>query len=431
MRFDLIIKGGTVIDPGAELSGSLDVAIVGDRIAAVERDIPAGDGWRVVDASGQYVTPGLVDLHTHIYRGVGYFGVDADAIAWRCGVTTWVDAGSSGAFTIPGFREFIVEPARVRIRAFIAMSYMGIPGLNYDEYAVLQSLDADVLHRAVAANRDLVVGIKVRMGTGRTGYQGLEPLRRARQAADELGLPIMCHIATSPPAVEEILALLTAGDIVTHSYTGQTERLIDGDGALLDAARQARERGIVFDIGHGSGSFSFESAEALARAGFWPDVISTDMHQVSLPGPNLLDPMAQEIVARVKGDGTPQFTLLTAMSKFLYLGWGFPDVIRAATSRPAEVLRLQGLVGTLRPGAYADVATFVVDRGEYRMFDIHGNERVATQMIRNVRTIVGGRDLPRKEMPDPPPWIRLVDLEERVYRPGYQAPGGTKEGLRR
>jgi dihydroorotase len=411
MRFDLIIKGGTVVDPGAGLSGPLDVGIVGDRIATVESGLAAADAWRVIDATGQYVTPGLIDLHAHVFRGVGYFGVDADAIAWRCGVTTWVDAGSAGAFNFPGFREFIVDPARVRILAFIAMSYMGIPGLNYDEYAVLQALDPDVLRRTVALNRDIIVGIKVRMGTGRTGYQGLEPLRRARQAADQLGLRIMCHIATAPPAVDEILALLEAGDIVTHSYTGQTERLVDGDGALLEAARQARERGVIFDIGHGSGSFSFESAEALVQAGFWPDVISTDMHQVSLPGPNLIDPIAQEIVARVKGDGTPQFTLLTAMSKFLYLGWEFPDVIRATTSRPAEVLGLQGRVGTLRPGAYADIATFVIDQGEYRLFDIHGNERVATQMIRNVRTIAGGRDLPRKEMPDPPPWIRLVDLE--------------------
>lgn len=411
MRFDLIIKGGRVVDPAAGLSGLLDVAIVGSRIAAVEEDIPAVDAWRVIDAAGCFVTPGLIDLHTHVFRGIGYFGVDADSIAWRCGVTTWVDAGSSGAFNIPGFREFIVEPASVRIRAFIAMSYMGIPGLNYDEYAVPQSLDPDVLRRAVAANRDIVVGIKVRMGTGRTGYQGVEPLRRARAAADELGLPIMCHIATAPPAIEDVLALMKAGDIITHSYTGQTERLIDGQGELLEAANEARGRGVIFDIGHGSGSFSFESAEALVRAGFWPDVISTDMHQVSLPGPNLLDPLSQDIVARVKGDGTPQFTLLTAMSKFLYLGWEFADVIRATTSRPAEILGMQGQVGTLRPGALADIATFVVDRGEYRLFDIHGNQRTATQMIRNVRTIVGGRDLPRKEMPAPLPWIRLVDLE--------------------
>jgi dihydroorotase len=411
MRFDLLIKGGEVVDPGAGLSGRLDVAIVKDRIAAVEPGIPVESAWRVIDATGQYVTPGLVDLHTHIYRGVGYFSVDADSIAWRCGVTTWVDAGSSGAFTFPGFREFVIEPATVRVYAFIAISYLGMPGLNYDEYAALQSLDADVLGRVVNLNRDRIVGIKVRLGTGRSGYQGLEPLRRARTAADELKLPIMCHIATGPPAVEDILALMQAGDIITHSYTGQTERLIDGEGRLLDAARQARERGVLFDIGHGSGSFSFESAEALAKAGFWADVISTDIHHMSLPGPKLQDPLAQEIIARVKGDGTPQFTLLTAMSKFLFLGMPFAEVIRATTARPAEVLGLQGQVGTLRPGAYADVATFVIDEGDFPLFDIHGNQRRAHQMIRNARTLIGGQDMPHKEMPAPPPWIRLVDLE--------------------
>jgi dihydroorotase len=411
MRFDLLIKGGEVVDPGAGLSGRLDVAIAKDRIAAVEPEIPAERAWRVIDAAGQYVTPGLVDLHTHIYRGVGYFSVDADSIAWRCGVTTWVDAGSSGSFTFPGFREFIIEPSTVRVYAFIAISYLGMPGLNYDEYAALQSLDADVLGRVVNLNRDRIVGIKVRMGTGRSGYQGLEPLKRARAAADELGLPIMCHIATGPPAVEDILALMQAGDIITHSYTGQTERLIDGEGRLLDAARQAHERGVLFDIGHGSGSFSFESAEALAKAGFWADVISTDIHHMSLPGPKLQDPLAQEIIARVKGDGTPQFTLLTAMSKFLFLGMPFAEVIRATTARPAEVLGLQGQVGTLRPGAYADVATFVIDEGDFPLFDIHGNQRRARQMIRNVRTLIGGQEMPHKEMPPPPPWIRLVDLE--------------------
>jgi len=411
MRFDLLVKGGEVVDPGAGLSGRLDVAILKDRIAAVEPDIPVESAWRVIDATGQYVTPGLVDLHTHIYRGVGYFGVDPDAIAWRCGVTTWVDAGSSGAFTFPGLREFVMEPATVRTYAFIAMSYIGMPGLNYDEYAAIETLDPKPLRRAVNLNRDRIVGLKVRMGTGRTGNQGLEPLRRAREAAEELELPIMAHIATGPPPVEDILALMEKGDIITHSYTGQDERLIDGEGRLLEAARQARERGVLFDIGHGSGSFSWESAEALAKAGFWPDVISTDMHQVSLPGPNLIDPRAIETVARVKGDGSPQFTLLTAMSKFLHLGWSFEDVVRAATARPAEVLGLQGQVGTLRPGAYADVATFVIDEGDYQLFDIHGMDRRARRMIRNTRTLIGGQEMPKKEMPAPPPWIRLVDLE--------------------
>jgi dihydroorotase len=411
VRSDVVIKGGTVIDPDASLMGPLDVAIVGDRIVAVEPDIPAEQAWRVIDASGQYVLPGLVDLHTHIYRGVGYFGIDADAIAWRCGVTTWVDAGSSGAFTFPGFRELVVDRTDLRVRAFIAVSYIGMPGLNYDEYAALQTLDVDVLRRVVNLNRDVIVGIKVRLGTGRTGYQGLEPLRQAIVAADELQLPVMCHIATAPPAIEDILALMRRGDIITHSFTGQTERLVDDDGGLLGAAREARDRGVLFDIGHGSGSFSWQSAESLVAAGFWPDVISTDLHHMSLPGPNILDPLAQEIVARVRGDGTPQFTLLTAMSKFLHLGMELEGVVRATTSRPAQILGLEGQVGTLRPGAYADVAILTIDEGDFPLFDIHGNERHARRMLRSVRTLLGGRELVRREMPPPPPWIRLVDME--------------------
>jgi dihydroorotase len=411
MRFDLLIKGGDVVDPGAGLSGRLDVAIVGDRIAAVERDIPAGSAWRVLDVSGQYVVPGLIDLHTHIYRGVGFFGCDAESIAWRSGVTTWVDAGSSGGYTWPGFREFIIDTSRIRVFAFISMSYLGMPGLNYDEYGAIETLDASVLSRVVNQNRDKIVGIKVRTGTGRSGNQGLEPLRRARAAADELDLMIMCHIASGPPDIDDVLALLGSGDILTHSYTGQTQRLVDDSGQMLAVAQEARDRGVIFDIGHGSGSFSFESAEMLSRSGFWPDVISTDLHQVSIPGPMLIDPRAVEVVARVKGDGTPQFTLLTAMSKFLYLGWSFEDVVRATTATPATILGQEGRLGTLRPGAHADVATLVIDPGEFELYDIHGNRRVGQQMIRNVHTLVGGQQLPHKAMPAPPPWIRLVDLE--------------------
>jgi dihydroorotase len=410
--FDVLIKGGEVVDPGAGLTGLLDVGIKKDRIVAVEANLPPESASRTIDATGQYVTPGLIDLHTHVYRGVGFFGVDADAIAWRCGVTTWVDAGSSGGYTWPGFREFIIESSRVRVYAFISMSYLGIPGLNYDEYGAIETLDVNVLRRVVTANRDRIIGIKVRMGTGRTGNQGLEPLRRARIAADELGLPIMCHIAIAPPAIDDVLSLLKKGDVLTHSYTGHSERLVDGDLRPLDAARRARDRGVIFDIGHGSGSFSFESAEALSQAEFWPDVISTDIHQVSLPGQMLIDPTAVETVARVRGDGTPRFTLLTAMSKFLFLGWSWANVVRATTATPAAALGLEGQLGTLSPGAYADIATFVIDEGDFPLFDIHGNQRLGHQMIRNIRTLVGGRELPPKAMPAAPPWIRLVDLEQ-------------------
>jgi dihydroorotase len=413
MRFDVLVKGGHVVDPAQGIDGRADVAIRRDRIAACDHDIPAGSAARVIDASGQYVTPGLIDLHTHIFRGVGYFGIDAESIACRTGVTTWVDAGSAGAFSLPGFREFIVDTTPLHVLAFMNISYVGLSGLNNEEYCNLEACDVDLFRRVAEANHDIVVGVKTRMGTDALGYQGLEPLRRALQAADACGLPVMCHICMAPPPIEDVLALLRPGDIVTHSFTGASEKIVSDDGMLLDAASQARERGVIFDIGHGAGSFSFESAEALVAAGFLPDVISTDLHQISLPGPNLLEPEGGrdrvDVVARVKGDGSPAFTLLTAMSKFLHLGMSLTDVVRATTIRPAELLGMEDQIGTLQPGASADVALCTLDTGEFPLSDVHGNTRVAHQMLRNTRTILRGQDLPMRPIPPSPPWIRLVD----------------------
>jgi len=414
MQFDLLLTGGQVVDPGAGLVGRLDVGVRRGRIIAVEEGLAATEAAQVVPIDGEYLLPGLIDLHAHVYAGVGYFGIDADSVAWRSGVTTWVDAGSSGAFTFPGFRDFIIDRATARILAFIAISYMGMPGLNYDEYANIATCDVDVLRRVVDANRDVIVGIKVRMGTGRSGEHGLEPLRRARRAADDLNIPIMTHIATAPPPITEILPFLKGGDIVTHALTGQSERLVDDGGNVLEAALAARARGVIFDVGHGSGSFSWQSAEAAASAGFWPDVISTDLHQVSLPGPNLLEPLKQEIVARVTGDGTPRFTLPMAMSKFLHLGLSLQAVVAATTMRPARILALDGEIGTLRPGARADLATFVIDEGAFELRDIHGAVRTADRMLRNTRTFKDGRLMPAKPVLPPPPWIRLVDQEPSV-----------------
>jgi dihydroorotase len=179
-------------------------------------------------------------------------------------------------------------------------------------------------------------------------------------------------------------------------------------------ALDARASGIWLDIGHGSGSFSFESAEILAAAGFWPDTISTDLHQVSLPGPNLLDPLAQDIVARVSGDGTPAFTLLTVMSKLLHLGMPLEDVVAAVTSRPASVLGLEAGSGTLSVGSPADVAILRLSSGRYELHDIHGARRTADRLFEHEATILAGRVMEPVPMPDPPPWIRLVDREGTV-----------------
>jgi dihydroorotase len=398
MKFDLLIKGGEVVDSATGYSGQRDIAIKRNRIAAIDHDIPAEAAFQVIDAAGQYVTPGLVDLHTHVYHGVTYWGINADPVAARTGVTTWLDVGSAGAFNLAGFREFIARPASVRIYALLNISAIGLTALTA-ELANLGYCDVDLCCRLVNRHRDLVLGIKARIDRNTTGTNGLEPLRRARQAADATELPLMVHIGIGPPEIQDVLALMRPGDILTHCFTGQSMRIVDAAGKIHDAARRAWDAGVVMDIGHGAGSFSFETAEALMSAGYRPDVISSDIHQLSIHG--------------------PLFDLPTCLSKFLYLGMSFPEVIRAATTRPAEILGLQQELGTLRPGAVADLALFTIARGRFPLYDIHMNMREGKELIHNTLTIVNGRPLARLADDPPAPWIDLTSDQQALIERGH------------
>lgn len=418
MQFDLLVKGGEIIDPEAGYSGKMDVAVKRSRIAAVDKNIPAKSAFKVIDASDQYVTAGLIDIHAHLFKGMTFWGVDADAIGSQAGVTTWADAGSAGAVTLGGFRDYIIDKSKVKIYAFVNISAIGLVAQDYEltnpEYSNIA-----LLKSVVNQHRDIVVGIKLRAGRS-GGAQDLLPLKRGRKAADELELPIMLHLSEAPPDLETALSFVKPGDLLTHCYTGQTMKMIDNKGKILPAAKKAWENGVIMDLGHGCGSLSFDSAEALISQGYWIHIISTDLHTMSIHGANLIDPLkgagdreiptngdARNIHYQVKGDGKPALHLLTVMDKMLCLGMPLKEVVRATTSRPSEVLGLKGEAGTLKPGSRADITGFVIEKGDYELFDIHGKVRHGKEHIRNSFTILNGRPLERIEHPAPPPWIEV------------------------
>lgn len=392
MYFDLLIRGGEVIDPGGSLRGQLDVGIADGRIAAVDRDLPMEQARDVVDASGQIVTPGLIDLHTHIYWGATYYGVDADPIAARSGVTTWLDAGSSGAYNFPGFCRWIAEASRVRVFALLNVSCIGLVARTY-ELTNIEYCDVSVGERVVNEHRHLIRGIKVRMDANATRGTGIAGMRRARELADRVQLPLMVHIAAGPPPLRDIVELMRPGDILTHCFTGQTNRVVDHEKRLLPYVKELWDRGIVMDIGHGTGSFSFEVAEAMLANGLPPDVISTDIHQMSVQG--------------------PMYDLPTTMAKFLMLGMSLDNVIERTTVRPARLIGERGL-GTLKVGGPADVAVFRLREGEFTFYDAQMSTRRGRLQLDNTVTIVGGRKLER--IPERPPhaFIELPEHQREV-----------------
>ncbi len=398
MQFDLLIKNGEVVDPGGDQRGKLDVAIKRNRIAAVDANIPVESARRVIDAEGQYVTPGLVDLHTHVYHSATCWGIRADPIAARSGVTTWLDVGSAGAYNFPGFREFIVKPATARIYALLNISSIGLTASTW-ELANTNYMDVDLCTKLIDLNRDLILGVKVRIDKNTTSGTGIEGLKRGRQAAEECGLPVMAHIGYGPPTLEEVLTLLRPGDILTHCFTGGSMRIVDEQGALLAAAKQAWNSGIVMDIGHGAGSFSFTTAAALIDAGYRPDVISSDIHQFSVHG--------------------PLFDMPTCLSKFLALGLSLEEVIAASTIRPAEVMGMQKEIGTLKVGALADVALWALDEGDFTLYDVHMTSRQSKQLLRNTLTLIDGRELPHMSDDAPMPWISLSESQQALIERGH------------
>ncbi len=387
MDFDLVITGGEVVDPGSGLLGRMDVGIRGGVIAAVDRALPTRGAGAALDARGQLVTPGLFDLHTHIYWGATYWGIEPDPIAARTGVTTWLDAGTAGAYNFPGFRRYVVDASAARVLALLNVSSIGLVAPTY-EFTNLDHCDLALARRIVDANRDVILGIKARIDASTTRGVGLEPMRLARKLADQVGLPLMVHVGKAPPLLEDIFTLLRPGDILTHCFTGHDNRILEADGRLRAFVRRAWDAGIVLDVGHGTGSFSYEVAERMLAEGMPPDVISTDIHQLSVQG--------------------PMFDMPTTLSKFLNLGMSLPDVIERATARPARAVRRPDL-GSLKPGAPADVAVFALEEGAYTFHDVFMAERPGKVRLVSKTTIRAGKPLAPRPAQPLAPWAELPE----------------------
>jgi dihydroorotase len=388
VSYDLLLTGGDVVDPGGGHTGRYDVAVRGGRIAAVAPSL-SGEGVReVIDVRGKLVTPGLVDLHTHVHPAATYWGIDPDPVAWYSGVTTWVDAGSAGAYTLDSLRA-AARGFRVRVAALLNISAIGLTAAD-GELRELANCDVDLAVATIAANRDLVHGVKVRMDGKTIGGNGLEPLQRALVVASAAGVPVMVHIGVAPPTVDEVLALLRPGDIVTHCASGLAS------GSLSPAMVDAYAAGVLFDIGHGSGGFAFDVIEAQLKAGIVPHTISSDLHARCLYG--------------------PVFDLPTTMAKLLAVGLPLDQVVAAATINPARALGLPGGVGTLAVGAPADIAVFTVEDGDVELVDAHQQRRYSDRRLVNDVTYVSGRPLPAQLPPPPKAWIPLTGAQRSALR---------------
>lgn len=372
MSFDLVLSGGRVIDPSQDLDDITDVAFRDGRVAALGQGL-AASAKTVHDARGRIVTPGLIDLHTHVYWGGTSLGVDAQALARSSAVTTFVDTGSAGPGNFAGFRRHVIEPSPVRIIPLLSVSFAGIYAfsrrVNIGESAeqrLLSPLDAVEVARA---HRDILAGLKVRVGRNAGGTSGLVPLEIALQVADEVGLPLMVHIDEPPPTLAEVLTRLRPGDILTHAFRPFPNAPVTADGRIRPEIVEARERGVIFDIGHGMGSFAFSVGRAMLANGFPPDCISSDVHALCVDG--------------------PAFDLLTTMAKFLCLGMSLPDVVRAATSAPAAALNRPEL-GTLHPGSVGDASVLTVAQGAFDYIDSTGARLAGEIGLRPAATVIGG-----------------------------------------
>ena len=368
---DLVLRGARLIDPAQSLDKIADIAFAGGKVAAIGEALSGKDER---DLAGKIVVPGLIDLHTHVYWGGTSLGVEAELLARTGGVTTFIDAGSAGPGNFHGFRRHVIEPSPVRILPYLNVAFPGIfafsKSVMLGENVDMRLIDAREAVRVAREHKDLVLGIKVRVGRAASGASGIMPLDIALDVAEEVGLPVMAHLDAPPPSRREVVERLRPGDILTHCFRPFPNAPVLPDGRVREEILAARARGVIFDIGHGAGSFGFATTRSMLAAGFLPDVISSDVHTISIEG--------------------PAFDLLTTMSKFLCLGVDLPTVVKLATQNPAAAIKHPDL-GTLRVGAAGDASVLDLAFAPVDYADSIGERLMGDKRLLSAGVVLAGR----------------------------------------
>src|ERR1700758_2172825 len=379
-KFALVIKGGDVLDPSQSLRGKRDIGIRWGVVEAIETDIPAARAVKTIDATGKLVTPGLIDLHCHVYPYGSAIGIPADELVQFQCTTTMVSAGDAGVNNLAALRRYIVAQSRARIYAFVHIANNGLSAFPVAELYNIDNAQTEACAMGLAENPDFLIGVKVRMSENVIFKHGIEPLKRGIEACEMCGWPakMMVHIGgvETNQLMTDILNLLRPGDILTHCYTGAPNMSgaftnIVQDSKLLPAALAAKQRGVIFDVGHGGGSFDFTVAEVAIPAGCTPDTISSDIHVFSGNTP-----------------GTPY--LPNVMGKFMAMGFSLEQVVAMATIAPAKIINRAPKIGTLQIGAPGDVSIMDVVEGPVTFVDTRNNKREGKVQLKPSQTVING-----------------------------------------
>ena len=373
LKYDLILKGGLLIDPSQNINENLDIAFKNGKVASIKKSISAIKSEKTISVNKLIVTPGLIDIHTHVYWGGTSLGIDAEEFCRKSAVTTAVDTGSTGPGNFYGFRRHVIEKSAVKILAFLHISHAGIYAFServmVGESENLKMLDPISATEIIEANKDIIVGIKVRVGKNTSGNNGILPLEYALKVSEKTNLPIMVHIDEAPPEYGEVLKYMRKGDILTHCFRPSPNSPLGSNGEILPEVLDARKRGVFFDVGHGMGSFCFDVTKTMIKKRFYPDTISSDIHKLCING--------------------PAHDLLTTLSKFLNLGMPLYKVIESATKNASVALNRR-TIGGLKEGSVGDAAILNIDTGHYKFSDVTGTNLIGKRRINLSAVVLNG-----------------------------------------